>query len=128
MTERAQPMRSDEVADLAKFLRARIDEDEATAQALQPGTAEDTTGLKARVLADVAAKQGILRFVERMQQDAEHTDFMVHGPAMIVLSATTFPLRHLAAAYAAHPDFRPGWEPNEEEDKPDPRFSRPGRA
>ncbi|MFD3418881.1 DUF6221 family protein [Streptomyces decoyicus] len=121
-------MRSDEVADLANFLWARIDEDEAAAQAVKPDPAEETTKLKAQVLADVAAKRGILRFVEGMQQDAEHADFMVHGPAMIVLSATTFPLRHLAAAYAAHPDFRPGWEPNEEQVEPDPRFSRSGWA
>ncbi|MBT3150015.1 hypothetical protein HTV45_03695 [Streptomyces sp. CHD11] len=117
-------MRSDEVADLANFLRARIDEDEAAAQSVKRDTAEDTTGLKAQVLADVTAKRGVLRFVERMQQDAEHVDFLVHGPAMIVLSATTFPLRHLAAAYAAHPDFRPEWEPNEEEVEPDLLFSR----
>jgi hypothetical protein len=121
-------MRNVEIAELANFLRVRIDEDEAVAQTVKPGTAEDTTGLKARVLADVAAKRGVLRFVERMQQDAEHGDFMVHGPAMIVLSATAFPLRHLVAAYAAHPDFRPEWEPNEEEVEPDPRFSRSGRA
>ncbi|MFF0461425.1 DUF6221 family protein [Streptomyces mexicanus] len=121
-------MRNDDLADLANFLRARTDEDEAAAQAVKPGTAEDTAGLKARVLADVAAKRGVLRFVERMQQDAEHDDFMVHGPAMVALSATAFPLRHLVAAYAAHPDFRPEWEPNEEEAGPDPRFSRSGRA
>ncbi|MFC9891905.1 DUF6221 family protein [Streptomyces pilosus] len=121
-------MRSDEVADLANFLRARIDEDEAAAQSVRPDTVEDTTGLKAQVLADVAAKRGVLRFVERMQQDAEHADFLVHGPAMIVLSATAFPLRHLAAAYAAHPDFRPEWEPTEEHTQPDPRLTPSGRA
>lgn len=69
--------------------------------------------LKARVLADAAAERGVLRFVDRMQQDAEHDDFMAHGPAMIALSATMFPLRHLVAAYAAHPDFQREWEPNE---------------
>ncbi|GAA0494654.1 DUF6221 family protein [Streptomyces olivaceiscleroticus] len=121
-------MKNDEVADLANFLRARVDEDEAAAQAVKPGTAGDTEGLKARVLADIAAKRGVLRFVERMQQNAEHDDFMVHGPATTALSATAFPLRHLVAAYAAHPDFRPEWEPNEEEVEPDPRFSRSGRA
>ncbi|MFJ4774312.1 DUF6221 family protein [Streptomyces uncialis] len=121
-------MKNDEVADLADFLRARIDEDDAAAQAVQHGTVEDAGGLKARVLADVAAKRGVLRFVEQMQQQTEHGDFMVHGPAMIALSATALPLRHLVAAYAAHPDFRPEWEPNEEVLKPDPRFSRPGRA
>ncbi|GAA2897120.1 hypothetical protein GCM10010524_31620 [Streptomyces mexicanus] len=47
---------------------------------------------------------------------------------MIALSATAFPLRHLVAAYAAHPDFRPEWEPSKEEAEPDPRFSRTGRA
>ncbi|WP_435281682.1 DUF6221 family protein [Streptomyces koelreuteriae] len=104
------------------------DEDGAAAEAVRPGAVEDTGGLKARVLADVAAKRGVLRFVERMQRDAEHDNFMVHGPAMIALSATAFPLRHLVAAYAAHPDFRPEWEPNEEEVRPDPRFDRPGRA
>ncbi|ESQ01360.1 hypothetical protein KQH42_01630 [Streptomyces sp. CHA1] len=121
-------MRDAKVADLANFLRARLDEDEAAAQALSPTPDEDTTGLKARVLADVAAKRGVLRFVERMQRNAEHHDFMVHGPAMVALSATVFPLRHLATAYAAHTGFRPEWEPDEEELEPDPRFSRPGRA
>ncbi|MFE2072935.1 DUF6221 family protein [Streptomyces misionensis] len=121
-------MRNDDIADLANFLRARTDEDEAAAQAVKPGTAEDTAGLTARVLADVAAKRGVLRFVERMQQDAAHDDFMVHGPAMIALSATVLPLRHLVAAYAAHPEFLPEWEPNEEEVEPDPRFTRSGRA
>ncbi|KEF08809.1 MULTISPECIES: DUF6221 family protein [Streptomyces] len=121
-------MKSDEVADLTNFLRARIEEDEAAAQAVKPGTVEDTAGLKARVLADVAAKRGVLRFLERMQQHAGHDDFMVHGPARFALSATTFPLRHLVAAYATHPDFRPEWGPNEEEIERDPRFSRSGRA
>ncbi|MFF8639033.1 DUF6221 family protein [Streptomyces pilosus] len=121
-------MRSDGVADLASFLGARIDEDEAAAQSVMRDTGEGTTELRAQVLADVAAKRGVLRFVERMQQDAEHADFLVHGPAMIVLSATAIPLRHLAAAYAAHPDFRPEWVPNEEQVEPDPRFSRSGWA
>ncbi|WP_159057737.1 MULTISPECIES: DUF6221 family protein [unclassified Streptomyces] len=121
-------MRSDEVAGLAHFLRARIDEDEAAAEAVRPGAAEDTGGLKDRVLADVAAKRGVLRFVERMQQDAGHEDFMVHGPAMVALSVTAFPLRHLVAAYVAHPDFCPEWKPNEEEVERDPRFDHPGRA
>lgn len=121
-------MRNDEVADLTNFLQARIDEDEAVALAVTPDTAQGTAGLKARVLADISAKRGVLRFVEQMQQGAEQDDFMVHGPAMIALSATTFPLRHLVAAYATHPDFRPEWEPNEEEVEPDPRLSGAGRA
>lgn len=121
-------MRNHEVADLTNFLRARIDEDEAAAQAVKPGTAEDIAGLKTRVLADVAAKRGVLRFVERMQRDAEQDDFMVHGPAMTALSATALPLRHLVAAYTTHPAFRPDWEPNDEEIEPDPRLSRSGRA
>ncbi|MFJ3662621.1 DUF6221 family protein [Streptomyces sp. NPDC090119] len=121
-------MRSDGIADLTNFLRARIDEDDAAAQAVKPGAAEDAAGLKAKVLADVAAKRGVLRFVERMLQQAEDDDYMVRGPATSTLSATAFPLRHLAAAYAAHPDFRPEWEPNEEELEPDPRLNRFGRA
>ncbi|MGV9320212.1 DUF6221 family protein [Streptomyces sp. NPDC003660] len=121
-------MRNNNVADLTHFLRARIDEDEAAAQAVRPDAAEDTAGLKARVLTDVAAKRGVLRFAERMQQDAKHDDFMVHGPAMIALSAIAFPLRHLVAAYAAHPDFMPEWEPNEEEVEPEPRLGRSSRA
>ncbi|MGW0938448.1 DUF6221 family protein [Streptomyces sp. NPDC002666] len=119
-------MRNNEIADLTNFLRARIDDDEAAA--VKHGTAEDTEGLRARVLADVAAKRGVLRFVERMQQDAEQDDFMVHGPAMVVLSATAYPLRHLVAAYTTHPDFRPEWKPNDEEVKPDPRLGRSARA
>ncbi|WP_328908793.1 DUF6221 family protein [Streptomyces sp. NBC_00234] len=121
-------MKNDEVADLTNFLQARIDEDEAGAQAVKPDSAEGTAGLKARVLADISAKRGVLRFVEQMQQDAEQDDFMVHRPAMIVLSATAFPLRHLVAAYASHPDFRPEWLPNEEEVEPDPKLSRSARA
>ncbi|MET7508933.1 DUF6221 family protein [Streptomyces albidoflavus] len=121
-------MRNEEVADLANFLRARLDEDDAAAGAANAGAPEDTTDLKARVLADVAAKRGVLRFVEQMQRNAEHDDFMVHGPARIVLSTMAFPLRHLAAAYPTHPDYQPEWQPNHEELKPDPRFSRTGRA
>ncbi|WP_372343545.1 DUF6221 family protein [Streptomyces sp. KL116D] len=75
--------------------RRRTARPTATAAGVGPGA----------VLADVAAKRGVLRFVERMQQNAEQDDFMVHGPAMVALSATAFPLRHLVAAYAAHPDF-----------------------
>lgn len=127
-TEAVSPVRNEEVADLTNFLRARIDEDEAAAQAVKPGTAEDTARLKARVLADIAAKRGVLSFLERMQQNAEQDDFMIHGPAMIALTATAFPLRHLVAAYAEHPDFQPEWEPSEKEVEPDPRFSRFGRA
>ncbi|AXQ53513.1 DUF6221 family protein [Streptomyces koyangensis] len=121
-------MRGTEVADLASFLQARLDEDEAAARPESPGPAEDTAGLKARVLADVAAKRGVLRFVEQMRRNSEHDDFMVHGPAMIALSTMVFPLRHLVTAYAPHPDYQPEWEPNEEELEPDARFSRPGRA
>ncbi|MET7359949.1 DUF6221 family protein [Streptomyces sp. NPDC005562] len=121
-------MRNDEVADLTNFLQARIDEDEVAAQGVEPGTVDDTSGLKARVLADVAAKRGVLRFVERMQEDAKQDDFMVHGPAMIALSATAFPLRHLVAAYGAHPAYGPEWKPNEEELEPDPRLSRSSQA
>ncbi|MEY6563681.1 DUF6221 family protein [Streptomyces albidoflavus] len=121
-------MRTEEVADLANFLRARLDEDDAAAQAANSGATDDTTDLKARVLADVAAKRGVLRFVAQMQRNAENDDFMVHGPAMIALSTMVYPLRHLAAAYPTHPDYQPEWQPNDEELKPDPRFSRTGRA
>lgn len=123
-------MRNEEVAELVNFLQARIDEDEAAAQAtaIEPEAAEDTGGLRARVLADIAAKRGVLSFVERMQQHAECDDFMVRHPAVVTLSMVAIPLRHLVAAYAAHPDFRPEWEPNEEEVEPDPRFSGYGRA
>ena len=121
-------MKNEEVADLANFLRARLDEDDAAAQAAKTGAPEDTTDLKARVLADVAAKRGVLRFVEQKQRNAEHDDFMVHRPASNALSTMVLPLRRLAAAYPTHPDYQPEWQPNDEELKPDPRFSRTGRA
>ncbi|CAM5624393.1 DUF6221 family protein [Streptomyces coeruleorubidus] len=113
-----------DAADLVSFLSARLDEDDAAARAVK---GEGSGALSARVLADVAAKRGLLRFVECQQRNAGAGDFMVHGPAMVMLAALKPVLRHLATAYVDHPNFDPEWEPNEDEYEPDERYSTRSR-
>ncbi|MET9764518.1 DUF6221 family protein [Streptomyces sp. NPDC006372] len=113
------------VADLVFFLSARLDEDGAAARAVKQS--EDSGDMSARILADVAAKRGLLRLVECQQRNADAEDFMVRGPATVSLAALQAVLRHLATAYIGHPDFDPEWEPNEDEYEPDERFSARSR-
>ncbi|MEW5539990.1 DUF6221 family protein [Streptomyces cyaneofuscatus] len=112
-----------DVADLASFLSARLDDDDAALRIEGQGEG----AMAARVLADVAAKRGILRLAECQQRNADAEDFMVHGPAMVMLAALKPVLRHLATAYVDHADFDPEWEPNEEEYEPDERFNARSR-
>ncbi len=99
---------------LAAFLAARLDEDEGLARAATPGPWEHRVDLSpsthdaahvvrhqpARVLRDIQGKRAIVRLyakqVARSSRNLGHLDTVC---------------RHLAAAYADHPDFRQQWMP-----------------
>ena len=95
------------MSDLTAFLRARIGEDEAWANAAllrrfapipqameRPDTVE-------RVLADVQAKRAIV-------EDRAHLDTLRPGA---VRAHSEWVCRVLAAVYADHPDYREEWRP-----------------
>ena len=110
--------------DLAEFLLARIDEDEATADGLHDRGRLDVRegcdqysydprccdcGVPARVLAECAAKRAI---VEEYRASAgpsyEDADVDYDAGRESGLEAA---VRLLASPYAAHPDYRPEWAP-----------------
>ena len=84
--------------DLAKFLTARIDEDEAAARVPfphWPHVRPDPDGIQwvnDRVLREVAAKRKIVADLDLSYPDEEHL------------------MRLLAAVYSDHPDFDPAWK------------------
>jgi Family of unknown function (DUF6221) len=109
--------------DLIAFLRARLDEDEATADGLQfacrlPDKVPDFTACggpaaeaywrhfdPARVLREVAAGRLLLRQFELRGNSVRAT---VQPPTGGVWDDL---LRMLALPYADHPDYRPEWKP-----------------
>lgn len=115
-----------------QFLYDRLNEDESAASggtlraALPPdfngltreGVAHLPEPVKARVLADVKAKQRMLSTYEAAERNAklphpEHVDG-IYPPAVFVsgfASALEHSLRLLATAYADHPDYRAEWRP-----------------
>jgi hypothetical protein len=60
-----------------------------------------------RVLADVEAKRRIVEWVTGAQAAAGDPPGFCAGDA----PALTYPLRHLAAVYGDHPDYREEWRP-----------------
>lgn len=65
----------------------------------------------ARVLAEVAAKRAIVEHFDRLLTGPEDGDegsatVMLYGAAAILCA-----IRHLAAAYADHPEYRREWAP-----------------
>jgi len=128
--------------DLAAFLAARLDEEEANAHAalaLWPSThfTIDPGSLvlvefhgrhdPARALREVAAKRAILELhaisVQKISQvpfdpytgervpDAYDVECNVCGWAADDPMSACPTLRHLAAVYCDHPDYRPEWAP-----------------
>ena len=105
--------------DLVTFLKARLDEDEAGARdalALWPDThwTIDPGSLvlihfhgrhdPARVLREVDAKRAIVRECEAVQKLNASTG---REPSRF----RDWLLRHLAAVYSGHPDYRAEWKP-----------------
>jgi hypothetical protein len=107
---------------MIEFLRARIREDEVTAQALRPGKNEDVARLQARVLADVEVKRRLIGWVEeypRIVQENQQPAFWRRARAELVAGLSrdfrSPVVMELLAAYRSHPDFHPGWLPIEDE-------------
>lgn len=108
------------MSDLTDFLTERLDDDEAWAKAgldaewpefNEPGT----PGHHARVLADVAAKR---RIVEEYLAARDHASRAHYAgelgeaeTARLMYAGMERALRHHAAVYVDHPDYRPEWRP-----------------
>ncbi|MUL41676.1 hypothetical protein FZ103_10910 [Streptomonospora sp. PA3] len=96
---------------IVEFLNARLAEDENAAHAASPGT-----GGPERARADVSAKRGIVE--EYTATYRECMDTLNNGDrtaadedgAWSALHAWRRALEHLAAVYAAHPDYDPAWK------------------
>ncbi|MFD4835237.1 DUF6221 family protein [Streptomyces uncialis] len=135
-------MRNVDVQVMMEFFRARLHEDEAAARAPKPGKDKSTERLQARVLADVAAKRRLMRWVEDHMWKARLPDSkeLPWWKGLLVEAAVSLPqhlrspaIRTLVAAYADHPDFRPEWlavddeREGDEESKPGVHESRSRR-
>ena len=126
-----------EVAALVAFVTARLDEDERIAGDEQRRREEwrhqlaaeiaagnvpsmafleydepGNPGDPARVLADVAAKRGLLA---ALQPDLHTASGLIEpdaiGRALSTELRAHAVVRWMAASWADHPDFRPGWAP-----------------
>lgn len=106
------------MADLVKFLRARLDKDEQVARDTQPACfAVKVLGLVLvvdnlrhvlrhdpdRVLAEVGAKRWIIDL--HSAEPGQHPDFCWHDKHELPCPT----LRLLALPYADHPSYDPGW-------------------
>jgi len=107
------------MSDLAAFLAARLDEDEAIANAAMEAVREpyqvDALDLElhpadtahysrhnaARVLREVEAKRRIL---------AEHLQLNTGMCRMCIVVAPCYTVRVLAGVYAGHPDYDEAWK------------------
>ncbi|MBV2365166.1 DUF6221 family protein [Streptomonospora nanhaiensis] len=95
-----------------EFLAARLAEDERAAHAAAPAT-----GGPERVRADIEAKRRILSgytATHRACMAAAAQGSAAPGDdagAWSALHAWRRALEHLAAVYAAHPDYDPSWRP-----------------
>jgi hypothetical protein len=111
--------------DLVAFLAARLDEDEAAAEDVHnayecescmgpPGPFPCNCGYPARVLREVAAKRAILAEHKPYETGGTHLSGPVFCSTCGEEDAVEVPcgtLRHLAAVYSDHPDYRPEWKP-----------------
>ena len=108
------------MADLIEFLRARIDEDERDARAVQsadiydvPASTEDAPGAAFRRLADgpwladIAVKRKIIAAYADAAEWYGRRENLA-APAGEVHGLRTA-IRLLASAYSDHPDFDPDW-------------------
>ncbi|MEU5030198.1 DUF6221 family protein [Streptomyces milbemycinicus] len=120
-------MSRDDFAVRMEFFTARLREDEKAAEALKSNKSDAVAELRARVLADVEAKRRLMDWVTEPPQLPEVGDLSrwgAHAWDVVVGTAAAMRLRRrrrvidcLLTAYADHPDFRPGWNLVEVEDK-----------
>lgn len=122
------------VSDLAAFLAARWDEEEAAARAVRPDqdyadSEHQERWSPARVLREVAAKRAILAEHHILTQDDRneaYEEFSVvkigganrdhgcvnchyYGMGGVKGYGICRTVRHLAAPFASHPDYDPAW-------------------
>lgn len=103
--------------DLAEFLAARLGEDEAAANDERiwfgpfPEAIKESEGeliiQKERVLAEVAAKRAILA----RHAEAQGWSYPPGDGDEAVQDELVTVVRHLAAVYSDHPDYRQEWKP-----------------
>jgi hypothetical protein len=119
-------------ADLVAFLRARLDEDQRTAEGLNMatrmlGAEPDFYGAggpaaaaywrhfdPARVLAEVDAKRRILEQHHRSGQTCPRCSLGTEDGQVVFERDPCGTLRLLALPYAGHPDYRAEWAPHVE--------------
>jgi hypothetical protein len=86
--------------DLTAFLAARLDEDEEKAKIVA-----ESVGHKSRIPREVEAKCAIVsRCADAIRDQGIWGE---DGQAALAEDV----LRHLAAVYSDHPDYRPEWKP-----------------
>ncbi|QBI56381.1 DUF6221 family protein [Streptomonospora litoralis] len=96
---------------IVEFLNARLAEDESAAHAASPGT-----GGPERARADVGAKRGIVEGYNETYRECMDTlnngaqSASEEDGAWSALHAWRRALEHLAAVYAAHPDYDLSWK------------------
>ncbi|MFG3276210.1 DUF6221 family protein [Streptomyces luteogriseus] len=64
-----------------------------------------------RVLREIDAKRQALRMAEQATEQAESRDYLVNGPAKMMLVCLKPVLRHLATVYADRSGYRKEWRP-----------------
>lgn len=99
--------------DLAAFLRARLDEDAAEAEADEALAHEQATGwLPERVLRDVAAKRRIIDEIVPVIDELDALLESERGSGAYKTSGESDRLlKLLALLYADHPDYDEEWRP-----------------
>jgi hypothetical protein len=121
---------------LVAFLQDRLDETARKAEAAKPGPwhadgenvyashpTDEVVGYTEsaehiaendprRVLAEVDAKRRIIVLYDQAATDTGSSDYLVAGPARLLLVALDPVLHLLALPYAGHPDYRPEWAPD----------------
>lgn len=117
--------------DLIAFIQARLDEDKARADAAHGhgwfqereltsyGLLEEADARliaahadPARVLREIEATRGILAMYDQAVTDAASSDYIVRGPARVVIGVLVPVLCHLARSWSNHPDYQAdNWKP-----------------
>ena len=101
---------------LAAFLRARLDDDEAGADAdafPPPGYADaDRQARGFRMLAEVEAKRAVLDlYVASRERDEWMREASGTASLRLATSAYLEAVKRLALPHADHPDYRQDWRP-----------------
>lgn len=105
--------------DLVVWLRGVLDEEEAAAKLLCRNAQEVRRTLQGKVermaagvLADIAAKRGILDLRDAMAAGVEAADgTMLSGATKVRLGAYDNTIRLVASVYADRPGYREEWRP-----------------